>query len=398
MQGYMDWKINKILKILQGKGIHKRCKDFSDQISLINSYDIHNFTLTEGNGKRRYLTSIIFFELCLDRANSRAFLIPMVYTLISSYPIFNFQKQWLTTMFKDCIKNLNMKLFKDIPKLFQYIDSDNSKLSYSYNLITRRLAFFISLMFSCLKAGWGGEVINVFKSSDRNKSVIKYENSITSSRQFKIENFDFSVLFNKIKMSVLIQLYAAILLERKIIIVTNDTSNNAIIIEILQTLLYPMKWNLFSVAIITVETSDFLDAPFPYLLGISQESWAELKPYKWRTLPDEIFVVDIESNKVQMKEPLPPLPPTFSGVLETTLESHLSKLNKIDRSSTQSENNIEEFWAKTSLAIKQEFLYFLIFLMNDFVEWYKSHSNKHSEEGAALTCIEDIFRYEEYLK
>jgi len=208
----------------------------------------------------------------------------------------------------------------------------------------------------------------VFKSSDRNKSVIKYENSITSNRQFKIENFDFSILFNKIKISVLIQLYAAILLERKIIIVTNDTSNNAIIIEILQTLLYPMKWNLFSVAIITVETSDFLDAPFPYLLGISQESWAELKPYKWRTLPDEIFVVDIESNKVQMKEPLPPLPPTFSGVLETTLESHLSKLNKIDRSSTQSENNIEEFWAKTSLAIKQEFLYFLIFLMNDFVE------------------------------
>ena len=240
-------------------------------------------------------------------------------------------------------------------------------------------------MFSCLKAGSSGEVINIFKSSDKNKSLIKYENSITSSRQFKIENFDFSILFNKIKISVLIQLYAAILLERKIIIVTNKVNENAVIIETLQTLLYPMKWNLFSVAVVTPETSDFLDAPFPYIIGMSQDTWVELKPYKWRALPEEIFVVDIESNKIQLKEPLPPLPPTFSGVLQTTLESHLSKLVMIDRSSTNSNKEIEDFWAKTSLAIKQEFLYFLIFLMNDFVECYKNHNNRLSEDGPALT-------------
>jgi hypothetical protein len=292
-----------------------------------------------------------------------------------------------------------MKLFNDIPKLFKFVDSDHEKLSYSYSLVVKRIGFFISLIFTCLKASSSGEVINIFKSSEGNKSLIKYENSVTSSRQFKIENFDFSILFSKIKIKVLIQLYAAILLERKIIIVTGDTSSNAIIIETLQALLYPMKWNLFSVAVITADTSDFLDAPFPYIIGTHKETWAEIKPYKWRMLPDEVFVVDIESNKVSMKEPLPPLPPTFSGVLETTLESHLSKLNKIDMSSTNSDRDIEDFWAKTSLSIKQEFLYFLIFLMNDFVECFKSQNNKHPiEDGPDLNCIEDIFRYEKYLK
>lgn len=208
--------------------------------------------------------------------------------------------------------------------------------------------------------------------------MIKYENSITSSKHFKVDSFDFSILFSKIKIKVLIQLYAAILLERKIIIVTNDICNNAIIIEILQTLLYPMKWNLFSVAVITPETCDFLDAPFPYIIGMSQDTWAELKPYKWRSLPEEVFVVDIEMNKVQFKEPLPPLPPTFSGVLEMTLEQHLSKLNKLDRSSSTSDRDLEEFWVRTSLAIKQEFLYFLIFLMNDFVECFKNYNTKLS--------------------
>lgn len=183
----------------------------------------------------------------------------------------------------------------------------------------------------------------------------------------------------------MIQLYAAILLERKIIIVTNDVCNNAVIIETLQTLLYPMKWNLFSVAVITEETCDLLDAPFPYIIGMSQETWAELKPYKWRILPEEVFVVDIETNKVLIKEPLPPLPPTFTGVVETQLEQHLNKLNSIDRSSDASAKDLEEFWIRTSLSIKQEFLYLVIFLMNDFVECYKNFNHKNSEEGASLT-------------
>jgi len=276
-----------------------------------------------------------------------------------------------------------MKLFNDIPKLFKYVSSDETKLSYSYALVLKRLGFFISLMFNCLRASSSGEVINIYRQADRNRSLIKYENSITSSKHFKVENFDFSILFNKLKIKVLIQLYAAVLLERKIVIVTADVCTNAIIIETLQTLLYPMKWNLFSVAVITTETCDFLDAPFPYIIGMSQETWAELKPFKWSSLPEEIFVVDIEQNKTYLKEPLPPLPPTFTGVLQTTLEQNLSK---IDRRSDSSAKELEEFWAKTSLSIKQEFLYFLIFLMNDFVECYKNTINRRSTEtGVELT-------------
>jgi len=90
-----------LIKILHGEGVHKKCKDLSDQISIINSYEIYHFTLTEGTGQRRYLTSLMFFELCLDIRTKRAFFAPMVYTLISSYPVFNVQKQCLITMFKD---------------------------------------------------------------------------------------------------------------------------------------------------------------------------------------------------------------------------------------------------------------------------------------------------------
>ncbi|CAI2364368.1 unnamed protein product [Moneuplotes crassus] len=388
----------RLQRLMQGSGILRSCSDFSDQLTLMNSYEIFYFTLTEAAGVRRYLTSITFFELCLDRRNSRAFLVPMVYSFISNYPIFKIQKQCLITMFQDLVKNLNSKLFNDIPKLFKYVEADNSKLSLSYSLMTKRLAFFISLMFTCLKAGCGGEVINVFKTSDKKKSLIKYENSITSSRQFKVENFDFHVLFSKIKINVLIQLYIAILLERKIIIITSDTSTNSIVIEILLSLLYPMKWNLPIVSVLSEATFDYLDAPMPYIMGISEENWEEIKAQRWDSLEDDIFIVNIETNKITVKEPLPPLPPTFSDVLEKTLEGHLSKFNSVDRSSNESDKDFEDFWVKASLTIKQEFLYFIIFLMNDFVQCYKSHNKHLQQEGEEMNSIRDIFVYEDYLK
>lgn len=251
-------------------------------------------------------------------------------------------------------------------------------------------------MFHCLKAGFTGEMINIYKMSPSKHSLMKFENSITSSKHFKIDSFDFSLLFKKIKIKTLMQLYAAILLERKVIIVTNNVCINAVIIEILLTLLYPMKWDLLLVANVTMKTSAFIDAPFPYIIGTSQQAWAEIYPYKWEGLPEDVFVVDIETNKIQIKEPLPPLPPTFSGVLESTLEQHLAKQKLFKRSSYTSEE-IEEFWIKTSMNIKQEFLYFLIFLMNDFVECFKNCNNK-DPNAPSLSCIEDIFKYEKYLK
>ena len=129
--------------------------------------------------------------------------------------------------------------------MFSQVVTSDTKLPYSYGIVAKRLSFFTSMMFHCLKAGFTGEMINIFKSTPSKHSLIKYENSITSSKHLKIDNFDFSLLFGKIKIKVLIQLYAAILLERKIIIVTSNICTNAVVIEILQTLLYPMKWNLF---------------------------------------------------------------------------------------------------------------------------------------------------------
>lgn len=159
-------------------------------------------------------------------------------------------------------------------------------MSYSYALVIKRLGFFISLMFHCLRAGSTGEVIEIFKSTPHRRTLIKYENSITSSRHSKVDNFDFSVLMSKIKIKLLIQLFIAILLEQKIVIVTSNVCENAVIIEILQTLLYPMKWNLFNVAVITADNYEFLDAPFPYIIGMSQDTWSKIKSSSLISFPE----------------------------------------------------------------------------------------------------------------
>lgn len=159
-----------------------------------------------------------------------------------------------------------------------------------------------------------------------------------------------------------------------------------------------MKWNLPIVSVLSEATFDYLDAPMPYIMGISEENWEEIKAQRWDSLEDDIFIVNIETNKITVKEPLPPLPPTFSDVLEKTLEGHLSRFNSVDRSSNESDKDFEDFWVKASLTIKQEFLYFIIFLMNDFVQCYKTHNKHLQQEGEEINSIRDIFIYEDYLK
>lgn len=88
------------------------------------------------------------------------------------------------------------------------------------------------------------------------------------------------------------------------------------------------------------------------------------------------IVVDIESSKIQLKEPLPSLPPTLTGILENILDQHISNYKKLEKSGKVSKQEMEEFWIKTSMSIKQEFLFFLIFLMNDFVEGFKNYGSK----------------------
>jgi hypothetical protein len=59
------------------------------------------------------------------------------------------------------------------------------------------------------------------------------------------------------------------LLERKIVLIKRQIGDIALIMQALITLLNPFKWHYTVITYLTEEMADFLEAPVPFLIGVS---------------------------------------------------------------------------------------------------------------------------------
>jgi hypothetical protein len=70
-------------------------------------------------------------------------------------------------------------------------------------------------------------------------------------------------------------LITALLLERKIILIKKEFGDIALIMESLVSLLNPLKWNFVFITYLTPKLIDCLEAPFPYIIGVSRKIWED---------------------------------------------------------------------------------------------------------------------------
>ena len=74
------------------------------------------------------------------------------------------------------------------------------------------------------------------------------------------------------------------------------------------TLLNPFQWHFTIITYLTRDLVDMLDAPFPFLIGVSTAMWDEICTLK--DYPEEIIIFDLDSQerRVIPKFELPVLP------------------------------------------------------------------------------------------
>lgn len=135
---------------------------------------------------------------------------------------------------------------------------------------------------------------------------------------------------------MLLKMFISMLHERKIILIHTNSGDNATLIETLVSLMNPLKWNFVCISQLIPSMLDYLDAPFPYIVGVTREVWTTIQETKWDGLCEEIVAFDIDYGRIFKKEKLPDFPEPFTQFLITSLEKQLQKLKQ---------NNIEEdFW------------------------------------------------------
>ena len=110
---------------------------------------------------------------------------------------------------------------------------------------------------------------------------------------FQLENYPFDLLLQTLKPDKLIQLVTALLLERKIVLIKREIGDIALIMQSLITLLSPFQWHFTIITYLTRELVDMLDAPFPFMIGVSWATWDSICLTK--DYAEEIFIFDLES-------------------------------------------------------------------------------------------------------
>jgi hypothetical protein len=141
---------------------------------------------------------------------------------------------------------------------------------------------------------------------DESLSYFRYRN--TKSYGFTLENYSFELLLQSLKPERILFLITALLLERKVVLIKKEFGDIALIMESLVSLLNPLQWNFIFITYLTPKLVECLEAPFPYIIGVSNDVW-EIH-CATREYPDDIIIFDIDNQKLlnQVKEELPPLP------------------------------------------------------------------------------------------
>jgi hypothetical protein len=89
--------------------------------------------------------------------------------------------------------------------------------------------------------------------------------------------------------------------------------------ESLVTLLAPLKWNFVFITYLTPALVECLEAPFPYIIGVSQRVW--LDHCLTKELPEDAIVFDVDRQErlLWVRDELPSLPEPQASILERSL-------------------------------------------------------------------------------
>jgi hypothetical protein len=118
------------------------------------------------------------------------------------------------------------------------------------------------------------------------------------------------------------------LMERKIVLIKKEVGDIALIMQSLIALLNPFKWNFVIITYLTNELADYLEAPVPYLIGVSTTIWSQIMYMK--EYGEDIIIFDLETQERKFipKMDIPELPRPYGDDLLNGLKDILYRKQK----------------------------------------------------------------------
>ncbi|KAI4824441.1 hypothetical protein KUCAC02_012952 [Chaenocephalus aceratus] len=193
--------------------------------------------------------------------------------------------------------------------------------------------------------------------------------SLTRPLDSWLEHVNFATLFDCLTDEEVLLVFAAAVLERRIVFIAEELGTLSQIIHAVAALLYPFTWQHTMISIVPEILIDVVMAPTPYLLGV-QKHLLDLV-----TDQTDLLVVDLSDNK---KETFIASVGDESSILPPKLKSEiLEALGARRKASTVEELN---------RVVSEAFLLFFVKTVGHFRSYVK-----HSRGGGPGTQMFDLF-------
>ncbi len=87
-----------------------------------------------------------------------------------------------------------------------------------------------------------------------------------------MDNEEIENLLRCLDVEKIIEIFSYILLEKKVLMISQHKSLLTQVINCFASFLFPFKWQHTFIPILPITMIDVLEAPFPYLIGIEPNS------------------------------------------------------------------------------------------------------------------------------
>nr|DBA30429.1 TPA: hypothetical protein GDO54_006406 [Pyxicephalus adspersus] len=195
----------------------------------------------------------------------------------------------------------------------------------------------------------------------------------------RLEHVDFEALFSTLSVRHLIQVFASLLLERRVIFMADTLSTLSKCCHAMVALIYPFAWQHTYIPVLPPSMIDIVCSPTPFLIGLLSSSLPRLKE-----LPvEEVLLVDLGNDRFlrQIDDEDSILPRKLQAALEQILEQR----NELASETETSANGQQDSSALNDL-VSEAFVRFFVEIVGHYSLFMVSG------EQDERTFLRDAFR------
>lgn len=160
-----------------------------------------------------------------------------------------------------------------------------------------------------------------------NAALNPIEISISRPEQLTILDYPVKLLFKYLDIDIVIDLFTCILMEYQILLYSSDYEKLTLIAECITSFIFPFTWSHVYAPILPLSLHHFLDAPVPYIMGIS----TDIQDIK---MGERTCLLVIEEKRIKVRTQFPEFP------IKKSLKKEIcSILNRYSKNPEFSSNN-----------------------------------------------------------